>query len=84
MAENIKLLRSLSGYMRIYQGKVKKYPRYADLRNILGLLYYIHGKYSFALRQFDQALSINPLYEEGTVNRCFALSAVGKRKKAIK
>jgi tetratricopeptide (TPR) repeat protein len=75
---------SLSPYTKNYRVKVREFPRFADLRNMLGLLYYIQGKYRPALEQFDRALSINPLYEEAAVNRAFSLEALGRKDKAIK
>jgi tetratricopeptide (TPR) repeat protein len=75
---------SLSPYTKNYRVKVREFPRFTDLRNMLGLLYYIQGEYRPALEQFDRALSINPLYEEAAVNRAFSLEALGRKEKAVK
>ena len=44
MAKKVNIYKQLLGFTHIYKEKVKKFPRYADLRNMLGLLYYLQGK----------------------------------------
>ena len=83
MAGNLKLKRSLQLYTKIYQKRIKKYPEYADLRNILGFLYFEQKKYSFAKRHFEYALKINSLYEEASINHAFTLFELGHIKKAV-
>ena len=84
MAKKMNMLKKLSGFTSIYQKKVKKYPGYPDLKNILGLLYYLQNKKRQALIQFEKALNINPTYEEALINSCFARHSLGETRKAIR
>ena len=83
MAKSINFIKPLEDYTRVYQKRVKKFSGFADLKNMLGLLYFLQGKNRQALLQFEKALSINPCYEEAFINRCFVLNVQGKEEQAV-
>lgn len=49
------------------------HPRFADQRNLLGLLYLERGNPGAALAEFEQALEVNPDYLQARLNRMVAL-----------
>jgi tetratricopeptide (TPR) repeat protein len=47
---------------------VKQHPRYADVQNMLGVIYHSQGRFSDAVSAFQAALEINPHYSEALLN----------------
>ena len=43
-------------------------PNYADVQNMLGLIYHEQGQYLRAQRCFETALKVNPRYTEAALN----------------
>ena len=58
------------GYTDQLKQTVDKFPKYADLRNNLGIAYLIQCRNLFlnALEQFRYALEINPQYKKAKKN----------------
>ncbi len=52
------------------------HPRFADQRNLLGLLYLERGNPIAALAEFEAALDVNPEYLNARLNRMLALRRV--------
>jgi len=61
-----------------YRSALARKPRYADLRNQLGVVLFAQDKEAEALAEFDEALSINPRYAEAHLNRGFVLLRLGR------
>ncbi|MFN8549438.1 MAG: tetratricopeptide repeat protein [Candidatus Eisenbacteria bacterium] len=52
------------------------HPRFADQRNLLGLLYLERGQAEAALAEFEAALEVNPDYVAAGLNRLVALRRI--------
>jgi tetratricopeptide (TPR) repeat protein len=46
----------------------ERYPNYADVQNMLGLIYHEQGQFLRAQRCFEAALKVNPRYTEAALN----------------
>jgi tetratricopeptide (TPR) repeat protein len=46
----------------------ERHPNYADVQNMLGLIYHEQGQYLRAQRCFEAALKVNPRYTEAALN----------------
>lgn len=57
---------------------------YADVMNMLGVIYHIEGKFQTAIELFRKALKINPRYTEATLNLAVLLNDLGKYAEAKK
>ena len=51
---------------------------YADIFNMLGLIYYYNERYSDAILSFERALAINPDYTEASLNLSVVYNELGK------
>ena len=72
-------------YMRAekyFKEVLKKRPTFADIYNMLGLIYHEQGKYSKALLSFEKSLSLNPHYTEASLNLSVTYNDLGQYKKA--
>lgn len=56
--------------------------RYADVLNLLGVIYHVEGKFNNAIESFEEALQINPNYTEATLNLTVLYNDLGEYKKA--
>ena len=56
--------------------------RYADIFNVLGVIYHIEGKFNNAIESFEKALEVNPNYAEATLNLAVLYNDLGEYKKA--
>ena len=56
---------------------------FADVYNMLGLMYHEDGKLDKAIRSFEKALVINPKYYEASINLAVVYSDIGKFTQAI-
>lgn len=63
---------------------VKQGVRFADVLNMLGIIYHHEGKFSDAIHCFQNALSVNPNYTEATLNLAVLYNDLGEYPKAKK
>jgi tetratricopeptide (TPR) repeat protein len=56
--------------------------RFADILNMLGVIYHVEGKFNNAIESFEEALEINPNYTEATLNLAILYNDLGEYKKA--
>lgn len=56
--------------------------RYADVLNMLGVIYHVEGRFNNAIESFEEALKINPHYTEATLNLAVLYNDLGEYKKA--
>lgn len=56
--------------------------RYADVLNMLGIIYHSHGKFNDAIQAFRRALEINPSYLEATLNLAVLYNDLGEYRQA--
>lgn len=66
-----------------YRAAIAIKPRYADLRNQLGIVVFAQDRPQEALEEFDIALEINPRYAEAHLNRSFALLRLHREDEAM-
>ncbi len=57
---------------------VDENPNFADLLNMLGVIYYNRGQVDRAQDHFERALQINPRYTEAALNLVVALNDLGQ------
>ena len=55
---------------------------FADVHNMLGVIYHHHGQFSDAIKHFEKALKINPNYTEALMNSAVLYNDLGKYKRA--
>ncbi len=67
---------------KYFKEVLKKRPNFADIYNMLGLIYHEQGKYSKALLSFEKSLSLNPQYTEASLNLSVTYNDLGQYKKA--
>jgi tetratricopeptide (TPR) repeat protein len=65
-----------------FQKILKSGARYADVLNMLGIIYHADGKFNNAISSFEEALEINPHYAEATLNLAVLYNDLGEFKKA--
>ncbi|HEX5037548.1 MAG TPA: tetratricopeptide repeat protein [bacterium] len=65
-----------------FQRILKSGARYADVLNMLGIIYHADGKFNNAINSFEEALEINPQYAEATLNLAVLYNDLGEFKKA--
>ncbi len=68
--------------IRIMKELAEKRKNYADFQHFLGVLYYSTGMIDEAIKQFEEALKINPEYIEAHLNLSIALNEKGDYLKA--
>ncbi len=61
-----------------------KQPNYADVVNLLGVIYHIEGKFDSAMELFERSLKINPRYTEAILNLAVLYNDLGRYKDAKK
>lgn len=52
--------------------------RFADLHNMLGLIYHERGKFEKAQQEFERALELNPSYTEAGINLAVVCNDMGR------
>lgn len=57
-------------------------PNYADVQNMLGVIYHSAGRFSDAIKGFERALAINPNYTEALLNLAVLYNDLGQYKDA--
>jgi len=57
---------------------LKHQKRYADVHNMLGVIYHIEGKFSSAIDYFKEAIKINPHYTEALLNLAVLYNDLGQ------
>ncbi|HSA59983.1 MAG TPA: tetratricopeptide repeat protein [bacterium] len=65
-----------------FQKILKTGARYADVLNMLGIIYHADGKFNNAIESFEEALEVNPHYAEATLNLAVLYNDLGEFKKA--
>lgn len=65
-----------------FQKILKSGARYADVLNMLGVIYHIEGKFNNAIESFQEAVDINPNYVEASLNLAILYNDLGEYKKA--
>ena len=65
-----------------FQKILKSGARYADVLNMLGIIYHADGKFNNAIDSFEEALDVNPHYAEATLNLAVLYNDLGEFKKA--
>jgi tetratricopeptide (TPR) repeat protein len=65
-----------------FQKILKSGARYADVLNMLGIIYHADGKFNNAIDSFEEAIAINPNYAEATLNLAVLYNDLGEFKKA--
>lgn len=66
------------------QAVLKTGRRYADLLNIMGIIYHNRGEFNKAIDAFKEALEINPKYVEPRLNLAVLYNDLGNYKEARK
>ena len=61
---------------------LKTAPKYADVHNLLGVIYHIHGRFQEAITSFQEALKINPQYTEALLNLAVLYNDLGQYRDA--
>lgn len=67
---------------QLFLKTLKGGARYADVLNMLGVLYHAQGKFNDSIACFQQALSINPNYTEAILNLTVLRNDLGEYKEA--
>lgn len=63
---------------------VQQNPDYADVQNMLGVIYHGQGRFNDAITAFEKALELNPNYTEANLNLAVLYNDLGQYKKARK
>jgi tetratricopeptide (TPR) repeat protein len=53
-------------------------PGFADVQNMLGVIFHHQGKYDLSRRAFERALKLNPRYTEAALNLAVTYNELGK------
>jgi tetratricopeptide (TPR) repeat protein len=61
-----------------FEGVLATHPDFPDIRNWAGVCQAMLGRPEGALREFDQAIRLNPRYAEAHLNRAVILSELGR------
>jgi tetratricopeptide (TPR) repeat protein len=69
---------------RIWLDTVEKFPSNPRAHNNLAILYAEHKQYDAAIKHFERALELKPLYPDGLYNYGNALARMGKLQDAIR
>ncbi len=67
---------------QLFSKVLKSGARYADILNMMGVVYHLQGKFNNSLESFEEALTINPNYTEATLNLAVLYNDLGEYKKA--
>ncbi len=61
---------------------IRAKKNFADVFNMLGIIYHVNGDFNQAIESFEKALKINPNYTEALMNLAVLYNDLGKYKKA--
>lgn len=61
---------------------VKENQNFADVYNMLGVIYHANGQFTGSIENFEKAIKINPNYTEALLNLAVLYNDLGKYKKA--
>ena len=65
--------------------EVLKHTRgFADVHNMLGMIYHQHGQHVKAMKSFEEALAVNPRYTDAALNLVVVYNELGKFKEGRK
>lgn len=67
---------------KIFAKLLKKNPYFADVYNMMGVIYHSAGQFSDSVKFFEKALKINPKYTEALLNLAVLYNDLGKYQKA--
>jgi tetratricopeptide (TPR) repeat protein len=67
---------------KLFSKLLKKNPYFADVYNMMGVIYHNAGQFSDATKYFEKALKINPKYTEALLNLAVLYNDLGKYQKA--
>ncbi len=73
---------ALEALKDILRTKLGEHPEYADLNNLLGLVYAYEGDHKQAISRFQKALEANAQYADGLINLGFSLLEIGELSRA--
>lgn len=65
-----------------FKAIIKKNKNYADVYNMLGLIYHEQGQFSKAQESFEKALELNPNYTDASLNLAVTYNDLGMYKEA--
>jgi tetratricopeptide (TPR) repeat protein len=68
--------------LKHFNAIIKKNVHFADVYNMMGLIYHEHGKFTKAQESFEKALKLNPNYTEAALNLAVTYNDIGKYKEA--
>lgn len=63
---------------RYFRKVLKTNNNFADLHNMLGVIYHVDGRFEEAIKHFQQALKINPHYTEALLNLAVLYNDLGR------
>lgn len=69
---------------RFFRQVTKTNKCYADIHNMLGVIYHVEGKFEQAIGSFREALKINPHYTEALLNLAVLFNDLGRYPEAKK
>jgi len=69
---------------KIFKTILKEYPGFADILNLLGVIYHDAGRVSDAKRCFEESLKVNPDYTDAALNLAVTYNDLGKYEEARK
>ena len=67
---------------KLFTKLIRKRPYFADVYNMLGVIYHNSGQFNDAVKFFEKALKINPKYTEALLNLAVLYNDLGKYKRA--
>ncbi|MBL7685593.1 MAG: tetratricopeptide repeat protein [Deltaproteobacteria bacterium] len=62
---------------------LKANEKFADVHNMLGVIYHANGQFTRSIECFEKAIKINPHYTEALLNLAVLYNDLGKYKKAL-
>ena len=73
----------LEDAMRFFKESVGKNPELADGYNNIGLIYELWGKYEDAEKSFQEAVSVDPTFDQAKYNHARVLGYLGENDKSL-
>lgn len=63
---------------KIFKEILKEYPGFADILNLLGVIYHNEGKIEKATKHFEESLKVNPGYTDAALNLAVTYNDLGR------